>query len=424
MISDRILAIAVLTTLAAGTDARASLRRVPQDHPTITSALAAAAPGDSIWVDTGTYSVAANGEVFPIVIGKNDLRLMGAGAGASVLDAGNAASVIVHSAASGGRVSGFTITGGSAPLGGVVQILSGNVELDHNRFVHNGASVGGASVSTHGTAAPWIHHNVFLDSYSTSGADVHALRLNARTAGVFEHNLVAHSDGNGLLTVDSVTTQVRNNIFFRNGIPSPPRGRGICWISDLPARVRHNLFFANQAAAMFWSLGGGDYDAAAANDFSPIDGVFANLEADPMFVDAAAGDFHLLPSSPAVDAGDPTAPTDADGTRGDIGPFPTMQLTSAPPGPDLARVALSPNPARDVVEIRLALAGHQVVDATIVDVLGRVVRRFDGDPHATGELAFRWDVRDETGQRVPAGLYFVQVLTEGGAQRARLAVVR
>ena len=43
------------------------------------------------------------------------------------------------------------------------------------------------------------------------------------------------------------------------------------------------------------------------------------MEADPMFVHWQAGDFRLLPGSPAIDAGDPASPLDPDGTRKDIG---------------------------------------------------------------------------------------------------------
>ena len=47
-----------------------------------------------------------------------------------------------------------------------------------------------------------------------------------------------------------------------------------------------------------------------------------NLLDDPLFADAAGGDYHLAGGSPAIDAGDPVAPTDPDGSRADIGRFP------------------------------------------------------------------------------------------------------
>jgi hypothetical protein len=49
-----------------------------------------------------------------------------------------------------------------------------------------------------------------------------------------------------------------------------------------------------------------------------------------MFIDAAARIYHLQPSSPCVDAGDPHLPYDNDGTITDIGPF-MMDQGSRPP---------------------------------------------------------------------------------------------
>jgi len=418
------LPLVILLAGLVSTSVRADVRRVPQDHATLTAALAAASPGDTVLVAAGAYSPATNAETFPLALATDDVTLLGAGAGQTVLDAMGSGPVLVHMASQGGRVSGFTITGGVAAQGGGVQILAGSLELDHNRIVHNGAAVGGAAVSAHGTAAPWIHHNEFLDSYSTTLTDVHALRLNGKVAGRFEHNLVTASDGNGLLTVDSVTTEVRNNIFFRNGIPDPERGRGICWISDLPARVHHNLFFENQVAAMFWSAGGGDYDAATANAFAPDDGVFANLEADPLFVNEAMGDFRLTATSPAVDAGDPQSTADPDGTRADIGPFPRTQVASSPPFAGGVGVRATPNPARTGVEIRLSLARAGVLEVQVHDAAGRLVRVLDRRPVESGERTLRWDARDEAGRPVAPGLYLVRVRTGSAERTLRVAIVR
>jgi hypothetical protein len=51
-----------------------------------------------------------------------------------------------------------------------------------------------------------------------------------------------------------------------------------------------------------------DGDCAVA--YSDVQGGWAgtgNIDADPMFVDAVGGDYHLLGDSPAIDAGDPTS---------------------------------------------------------------------------------------------------------------------
>jgi hypothetical protein len=56
-----------------------------------------------------------------------------------------------------------------------------------------------------------------------------------------------------------------------------------------------------------------------------------NLDADPRFWDEGGRDWHLLPSSPCIDAGDPFATPDEDSSRADMGAFAFDASYCAPP---------------------------------------------------------------------------------------------
>jgi hypothetical protein len=65
-----------------------------------------------------------------------------------------------------------------------------------------------------------------------------------------------------------------------------------------------------------------------------------NLQLDPMFVNAAAHDFRLLPFSPSIDTGSPQSPLDPDGSQIDQG-----WLTFAPPPSSLSSPQVLPSGA-------------------------------------------------------------------------------
>ncbi len=81
--------------------------------------------------------------------------------------------------------------------------------------------------------------------------------------------------------------------------------------------------------------------------YSNIEGGLAgqgNIDAGARFVDSGGGDFHLLLDSPCIDAGNPNAPRDLDGSRADMGAFSSADCNdNLVPDPDDLAAMTSPD---------------------------------------------------------------------------------
>jgi len=72
-----------------------------------------------------------------------------------------------------------------------------------------------------------------------------------------------------------------------------------------------------------------------------------------------------------------------------------------------------PNPTRSSFAVRFSLPRDARVKLAIYDTSGRRVRELITGAQPAGEHAVRWDLRDEHGQSVTAGVYFARLEVEG-----------
>lgn len=82
-----------------------------------------------------------------------------------------------------------------------------------------------------------------------------------------------------------------------------------------------------------------------------------------------------------------------------------------------------PNPARGSVDLRFHLAAPHDVKIVVVDAAGRRLSSIDSGELPTGPHQVRWSGTDETGRRLPGGVYFYRLLIDGqqvGKQRVVL----
>lgn len=86
------------------------------------------------------------------------------------------------------------------------------------------------------------------------------------------------------------------------------------------ATVTNSIFAGHFAAEFSIDAKSSVQITYSLSERDPVQGV-GNLHANAQFVDPFADNFYLQMDSPCIDAGDPTAPKDADGSRTDIGAY-------------------------------------------------------------------------------------------------------
>jgi len=430
------LALAVAATLALSAPSpAATTRRVPEEYARIVDALFAAQAGDTVRVAAGTYSWAGNGENFPLPLLSPGVCLMGAGADVCTIDAGQLNSV-VRCGAAGVRISGFTLSGGSATKGGGVDIEAGDAEVDHCRVLANTAIERGSGIYAAPGTTPWIHHDVVWGNHDAQPAapgDPHSVQLTGANALV-EFNTIGHGDSNGLIVESGAEPVIRNNIFYQNGSASLHRGRGICALGGPGTVIRNNVFFGNYLAAILVQVVSAfqDLTAQQANDALPDDGILENLDADPAFLAPDSTDVHLTAGSPAIDAGFAGSPLDPDGTRADCGAYAFNQATTGvgccPGGTPVAgttiRMRATPSPfhARTLIEFTLP-APVPALDLSMLDARGALVRRLVAGAFAAGGHGLTWEGDDEAGRPVARGIYFARLVVEGRVSTYKLVLL-
>lgn len=94
------------------------------------------------------------------------------------------------------------------------------------------------------------------------------------------------------------------------------------------------------------------------------------------------------------------------------------------PSPDHGLLAPQADPARVSMKLRYALPRGAGVSLAIFDVGGLRIRRLVSESQPAGEHVVDWDLRDEQGRTVNAGVYFAKLDVEHRTLALTLATVR
>ena len=87
-------------------------------------------------------------------------------------------------------------------------------------------------------------------------------------------------------------------------------------------------------------------------------------------------------------------------------------------------LAITPNPFREGGSIALSNDRGGRIEVAVLEITGRRVRQLFQGERQPGEIAMRWDGRDEAGRQLEPGVYFVSARGPEGSVTRRLALVR
>ncbi len=308
---------------------------------TIQAAVNAAREGDEVWVARGTYyeSIDVNKPMglYGGFSGQETSREQSKpGVWTTTID-GQLRGRSVKLGAWSGRIvlDGFTIARGKAPEGGGVLVYGTcDVWITNNRLVDNVASYsGGGLYLMSSTVSLRVYGNVLVNNHASfnaggifTGEGAHA----SIKGNLFISNYAGRQGGASFAWASTDLT-IANNTFVEN---SSLIGAGT-FVYNAKARLTGNIFAFNTSAVR---ADGPQLPLADRNCFfgngQNYDGLPPgpnDIHADPRFVAPWAGDYHLRPTSPCIDAGSNVGiepgETDLDGkprihgARVDIGCF-------------------------------------------------------------------------------------------------------
>ena len=279
-------------------------------YTSLLTALTNAQPNDVIWVSEGTYRPSTNDRTVSFQM-KNGIRLYGGfpstGSPTFVMRNWQNFPTIL----SGGNYSYQVVKGDG------VSVAAG---LD-GFIIENGRAYGSPATLTNRGGGVAVHNGnlnisntVFRNNVGLVAAGLYLDGGTVRLFNTIFHNNVADVGGaaGGAIYKSQGTLVVMNSVFVNNSAVSG----GAIYSSFSGTTVRNSIFWDNTAS----SSGNNFAGFGPVISHSCIQGGFTgtgNINVDPQFVNPAANDYRLAPTSPCVDVGSaqfvPLDYTDMDG---------------------------------------------------------------------------------------------------------------
>ena len=355
--------LVLIVGLGVAGEALAATIRVPRDYPTIQKAIGAAGKGDKVRVSQGTYYENITMKEGVTLEGgwNKDFSRRDISAHVTTIDGGKKAGWVVYGA-DGATLDGFTIINatrierGDSTTGAGVHCKSTSPTIINNIIKENAPAGIYCSASSAIIINNLISNNEEAGIYLENGCFLfikdNAIRDN-KMAGIASGGMVASQievqnniiNNNSMAGIETkaATGTIYNNIIYENEqagircvimpmdivnntIVANVRSGIVVEDPSVVPTIKNNIITHNNDAGIRAAGKGYSYNLLFSNNMTEncdpgylmcIRRQYGGYEdensylkhndiiADPLYVDAVHHDYHLRPTSPAIDAGDP-----------------------------------------------------------------------------------------------------------------------
>ncbi|MFN0134977.1 MAG: M28 family peptidase [Phycisphaerae bacterium] len=350
-------------------DACQTVRRVPTDFATIQAAINAAVAGDTVLVAPGTYTGTGNKN---LDFGGKSIVVRGeTGAANTIIDCQNSGrGFYFHTNETRQSVvDGFTIRGGSITVGAGIYCVTASPTIANCLITANTATQSGGGVYAFTRADPYfVNCRIVANACPTGGG----VRARLGSLPTFVGCVIAANAGTNGAGIEASQTSLAtlvNCTISRNA--ATQRG-GAFNLSEVGSVTLHNsIVWGNTATTQgptAYTVVGTSVSANRSNvqggpaaivGGGAATGWVSTINADPLFVDAAANDYRLPSGSPCVDAGDnallasDAADVDRDGNRIEALPIDVLDSVRLSDDPQTADSGAGAVPIVDLGAIEL-----------------------------------------------------------------------
>ena len=190
-----------------------------------------------------------------------------------------------------------TISNNSAKYGGGIGVMGNTINISNSTISGNTTSVSGGTngggVYAVGGSVNMEHVDVSDNTAASTGGGLYLQTVMGSLDRVTVVSNTANDNGGALKVCCGGTIDIENSIFFSNspGIQFSGNGGNIINVSYSNMEGGQGAVVMPGGDSLYWGPG--------------------NIDLDPLFVDAAAGDYGLQSGSPSIDTGNPDSDGDS-----------------------------------------------------------------------------------------------------------------